>query len=218
MDPERIVRENWLTRKPSPRALDASVGFSAFVVFTASLYLQGTWGADHWMPASRVAVFEHGEYWRAWTTLFAHADMAHLAGNLLLLVPLAYFLSGHFGILFFPTIGLLLGGLVNLLVLLTMKSTVYLVGISGVVYWMAGAWLTLLFLIDRRQGLRYRIGRAACIVAALLVPDSYRPEVSYLSHLLGAAFGVGSGLILYLLQRRVFASAEVVEWVDPTLT
>lgn len=168
--------------------------------------------ARDWMPASAEMVLVKKEFWRLWTTLFAHGDLGHLMSNSFLLVPLAFLLSGYFGYFLFPLLGLFLGGIINFFVLMTLPQSTYLIGISGVVYWMAASWLTLYLLIDRRHSWKFRIAVAACLAVMLLAPETYKPEVSYLSHLLGFIFGVCSGGIFYIFNRNKFRNAEVVEY------
>jgi rhomboid protease GluP len=165
------------------------------------------------MAASGRDVFEKGEYWRLWTTLFAHADLGHLLSNAFLFVPLTYMLVSHYSFWYFPLAGLFFGGLTNWLVLQTLPSQAYLIGISGVVYWMGSSWLTLYLLIDRRDRLRRRIGASLFLTLMLFVPETLKPEVSHLSHFLGYVIGVASAFLYYRLNRRRFLAAEVREYI-----
>lgn len=205
MDPTVVVRANWLTRKPSRDA--------TWVTLLLALVLTGAARFSDLLNATPHEVFDLHQYWRAWTALFAHADLGHLLSNSIVLVPLGYFLAGYYGYLFFPVLGLVTGGLTNLLVLKTMNSETALLGISGVVNWMGAAWLTLFVIIDRRESLRRRLAVAICLTMMLFVPDTFRPEVSYLSHLIGFVFGVASAFVYYRLNRATLESAEVRETV-----
>lgn len=211
-----VIKENWLTRKPRAYARDAAALFSLFVAF-ASLYYLASPGAG-WMVAQPGAVFGAHEWWRAWTTLFAHADFGHFFSNIILFIPLAYLLSAYFSPLFFPGLGILAGGLANLLVLTTLPPDTTLLGISGVVYWMGAAWLTLFLLIDRRERLKRRFGSALFLALMLFVPETLRPEVSHLSHFLGFVSGAASGGALYALQRKEILAAEAREAVPLDLS
>ena len=211
-----VIKENWLTRKPRAYARDAAALFSLFVAFMSLFYLASP-GAD-WMTAKPAAVFGAHEWWRAWTTLFAHADFGHFFSNIVLFIPLAYLLSAYFSPLFFPGLGLLAGGLVNLAVLATLPAGTTLLGISGVVYWMGAAWLTLFLLIDRREKLKRRFGSALFLTLMLFVPETLRPEVSHLSHFLGFVSGAASGGALYAVRRKEFLAAEQREAVPVDLS
>lgn len=214
METLTIVKENWLTRKPATFAFDLTFWMSLLLFAGSFLFLTGIAGADEWMPASFDQVFNQHQYWRAWTTLFAHGDLGHLLSNTVLFIPFAYFLSGYFGLFFFPLIGFFVGGLTNLVVLHTMPPETHLIGVSGVVYWMGAAWLTLYLLIDRRESFRRRIGIALFSSVILFVPETYKPEISYLAHFVGYAFGVLSSIGLYLFALKKFEAAEVREAIE----
>ncbi len=208
------MKENWLTRKPSETAYVVTSILAVILWSLSFLYLAGVASADVWMPATPRQVFVDHQYWRLWTTLFAHADMGHLMSNWLLFLPLAFLLNGYFGTLFFPVAGVLMGGLINYAVLRTLGSQTTLIGISAVVYWMGAAWLTLYFLIDRRRMPYRRFAVVIGIALVLFMPENYKPEVSYLSHLLGFVAGSASALIYYFFHREKFAAAEVYEEIE----
>lgn len=206
------IKETWLTRQPRWDAW-LPTAFMALILFSASLgFLADVFHARDWMPASPINVFQKKEIWRLWTTLFAHGDLGHLMSNSFLFFPLAFLLSGYFGYFLFPLLGILIGGVINIFVLMTLPDSSSLIGISGVVYWMASTWLTLFLLIDRRHSWKYRFAVSVCLAVLLLAPETYRPEISYLSHLLGFVFGVLSALGFYTFYRRRFQAAEVVEY------
>jgi rhomboid protease GluP len=169
------------------------------------------------MSASGQQVFKESQYWRLWTALFAHADLGHLLGNLSLMLPLSYILTSYFGFLVFPVLGILLGGLINFWVIQTMPLEVQLIGISGVVYWMGAVWLTLFMLIDRRKTLRRRMALAMFLTVVLFIPDTYKPQISYLSHFIGYVLGVVTGVVVYIFRRKEFEAAEIKELIidDP---
>jgi len=211
---ERVIRKTWLSQKPKPWAF-ASCAFWVGIVLGGFLCFQNDiLHASQWMSANPQQVFAQQEYWRAWSTLFAHADLAHLGSNLVLFIPFAFYLMGYYNFLLFPLAGFVVGGLVNLLVLKTLPSEITLIGISGVVSWMAAAWLTLYVLIQRNESLRRRLGKAAIVSLILFVPDKFDPHVSYLCHGLGYLFGILAGFIYFLFYRQVFRDAEQVEEVE----
>ncbi|RZA09917.1 MAG: rhomboid family intramembrane serine protease [Proteobacteria bacterium] len=206
------IRENWLTRAPHPSALGGTFLISAAVA------LLGLWSLDdtsHFAAATRAtpaAVFSGGEYWRAFASLFVHGDLGHLGSNLFLFIPLTYLILAFFG----PgllSLGFAAGTAVNLVVLKTLPAHTALIGISGVVYWMGAAWLTLFLLIDRRERLKRRFGSALFLILLLFVPETLRAEVSHLSHLLGFVAGAGLALGYYAVNKSKFSAAEVMEAV-----
>ncbi|MEK6554254.1 MAG: rhomboid family intramembrane serine protease [Bdellovibrionota bacterium] len=211
--PTIIIKQNWLTRKPNSFAADFTYIFSFFLFVLSATYLNDYFGLQKWLSATAEQVFTRHEYWRAWSTLFAHGDWGHFLSNALLFIPMTYLFTAHYGYLFFPVVGVFIGGLVNLIVLKTLGPQITLLGISGVVYWMGAAWLTLYALVDRRENLRRRLARVVILTVLLFTPEAYKPQISYLSHLLGFSTGVFSALAFYYLNQKKFLSAEVKEYI-----
>lgn len=206
------IKEHWLTRKPNAQAWWTMLALFFILYGIQAIYESQLW-ANLVLSASPEQVFQNHEYWRLWTALFVHADFGHIASNSLLFFPLAYYLYGYYGFWLFPFSGILLGGLTNIFVLMGMPAQVNLLGISGVVYWMGATWLTLYLLIERRDSWRRRVAKVVMLTAVLLVPETYRPEVSYMSHFLGYIVGIATGLVWYGLNRKKFLAAEVYEQV-----
>lgn len=211
METRIVLRETWLSRKPRAHAFDFSLLLLAFLTLATFAYLNGVAGADRWMAASWETAVTRHEYWRAWTTLLAHADLGHLLANAFLFLPFSYFLSGYYPRWFFPLAGFFLCGLLNFAVLATMPPDVFLVGVSGVIYWMGAAWLALYLLIERRDPPRRRAGKAIIVTAALFLPETVKPEVSYFAHYLGFFAGALSGWLYYRLRRSLLRGADRFE-------
>jgi hypothetical protein len=76
---------------------------------------------------------------------------------------------------------------------------------------MGGAWLALAWLIDRRESNGRRVLKVIAVTIVLFVPDSFKPEVSYLSHFLGYFAGVFSGVLYYFIFKKKILSEEVLE-------
>jgi rhomboid protease GluP len=172
-------------------------------------------GAGSWMAASREEVFSRNEYWRAWTTLFVHGDGKHLLSNAFLFFILGTFLTGYFGIILVLSSAFLMGGLTNLIVLAAMPLETHLVGLSGVVFWMGGAWLILYFLIERRRRLVQRFLRAAGVALALFMPaEAFDPSISYKSHFVGFSLGIIAGVLYFSVARKALYHAEVRDAVS----
>lgn len=221
MEFQRRLRANWLTRKPRDSAETVTTALSVLIAVATWMAWNGVAGADAWMPSSGEAVFGRHEYWRLWTSLLVHGDLGHLVANAVLFVPLSYFLAGYFGFLLFPALAFLFGGLTNYVALSGLNPQTQLVGVSGVVYWMGAVWLTLYLLLERRESIRRRSGKVLFIAAALFLPQTFEPNVSYISHLYGFLFGLPSALIYYAAKRHAFHAAEVWEDVfeaDPIAT
>jgi rhomboid protease GluP len=95
-----------------------------------------------------------------------------------------------------------------------MPLNISLVGVSGVLYWMGGSWLALYWLIDKRESKGRRVLKVIAVTIVLFVPDSYLPNISYISHFLGYFAGVFSGILYYLIFRNKILSAEVIEQIS----
>lgn len=208
------MKENWLTQKPRYSGIFA-VFILTFVLFTIAI-LEATqiYPIYETLKASRTLVFLDHHYLRLWTSLFVHADSGHLFSNLLIFIPLVYLTASYFGSIALPFFAILLGGMVNAVVLQTLPPSVSLIGISGVVNFLGAVWLMLFFLIDRRESFRRRFAVVLFISFMLFVPDTYKPEVSYLSHFVGYICGIIFAVVFYFVRRKQFQSAEVFETIE----
>jgi rhomboid protease GluP len=210
----QILRETWLTQKPRPGSGLVAIASTFAIAFGSLAFELDLLGAASWMPATRQSVFAEGEYWRLLTTLFAHGDLGHIAANSFLFTILGFLLYGYFGSRVFPFSALLGGALTNLIILRTYPPQVSLIGASGVVYWMGGAWLVLYFLLSRQKNLTHRVLRTMGVSLVLFMPaETFAPNVSYRAHFVGFALGAAFGIAYFLLNRDKFRAAEVREWV-----
>lgn len=211
---ERRLTHTWLTRKPADYAEPMTAIIGATVAVMTWMFWNDVFHAASWMSASGSQVFNQHQWWRLWTSLFAHADIGHILSNSLLFIPLSFFLTGYFGPYFFPLFGFFVGGVVNFVALKTMDPHVSLIGISGLVYWMGSAWLTLYLCVGSRESFRRRVGKTLFIGAALFMPQQLEPHVSYVSHFYGFVFGFPSALAYYFFNRARFRAAEEFETID----
>lgn len=219
METKYVMIENFLTKKSRASGLVPTLFLVMLLIVGTSLFLNDLLRADEWMPASFTSVFQEKQWWRLWTTLFAHGDLGHVSSNLFLFIPFAYFLSSTFGLFLFPVVGFFVGGIINLVVLTTLPHYSSLIGVSGVVYWMGACWITLSFLIDIRESLVRRIVKSIGITLILFFPEALKPEISYFSHFLGLVFGVFTGGLYYLIHRNKIRSSDVYQIiVEPDWT
>lgn len=211
-----MVVATWLTRQPRPSAWFIAAWSLGTMLIGSLLYWTNALQASQWMAASHNNIFVQKQYWRLWTTLFAHADMGHLLSNSLLFAVFGFFLSGYFGFWIFPLLAIFVGGWVNLIVLSQYVGDTYLIGMSGVVYAMGGIWLVLYLLLDQQRSVTQRILRSVGVALAVFMPSSaFDPQVSYGAHLVGFILGVLSGTIYYLLKKDEFNAAIVYAEVPP---
>jgi rhomboid protease GluP len=215
-EPKWVIAENWLTRKPDPNALIAVLLSVLLVVLGSCFYWYNVIESRELLAANGEKIFTQQELWRAWTSLLVHGDTKHLVGNLFLFSVLGYFLAGYFGYLLFPLLGFFFGGVTNLIVLHSMPPLIHLIGLSGVVFWMGGAWLALYFLIETRKTPGQKILRTMGVALGLFMPsEAFDPSVSYAAHGVGFSLGVCAGILFYFINRNRIRSAEVRELEIP---
>jgi rhomboid protease GluP len=202
------ISKNWLTQKISPMASTITL-ILVFLLILLSVYYW-TNSNGKLLTASYEQVYHHKDYWRLWTSLFIHADFLHLASNLFLFIPFAYFLTGFYSWWFFPLSAFIIGGFLNALVLLSLPVHVTLMGVSGVVYWMGASWMLLAFLIDKRESKKLRGLRLLAVTLMLFMPDTYQPQISYLSHGVGFILGLITSSLYFHLQKEVFKKQEII--------
>ncbi len=163
------------------------------------------------LAATSQGVFKDREYWRLFTGIAVHADVMHVVSNAVFLAFFAYLLFGYFGFWIYPVLGVAMAALTNYFSLLTYPPDSSLVGASGLVYWMAGFWLTMYLLVERSVGSGTRVLRAVCLGLLVLFPSTFQANVSYRAHAIGLGLGIVSALVYFQLNRNSIRSAEVVE-------
>ena len=183
-----------LSRWPSFASLKpALVGFALF--WAVSLHdwrlptSQGSWVGGR-------AVFDHHEYWRLVSALFAHADVGHLVSNTPLYLIFGWFLYAFFGLWAFPFGALLVGALSNLRTIAVYPPDATLLGASGMLYGMVAMWLVLYIRFETTVKVGIRIFRAIAVSLLLLFPTTFLPTTSYLAHATGFTIGLAYGLAL----------------------
>jgi membrane associated rhomboid family serine protease len=145
-------------------------------------------------------VLVRGEYWRLFTALFLHYDVVHLVFNLFALYVLGPGLERTIGPLRFAICYLVAGlGSTAGVVLLTVARIVRpaeLVGASGCVMGIVGAWAGYLLRHHHAPGARKRLLNILAIVAIQVVFDISTPQVSLAAHLCGLVTGFVAGLVI----------------------
>jgi rhomboid protease GluP len=207
-----VVKETHLSQKPSEESGFVAAMSLAVIVGASLIYWFDIAGLASKLPANGERVFRHNEYWRLFTTIFVHADLRHLLSNAVGVGALSYLLYGYFGSIVYPWISLGSGVVITLVALTTYPPHVYLLGASGVIYFMAAFWLTLYLFLERRYSTGKRFLRATGFALIVLVPTSFNPETSYRTHGLGFIVGVIFAIIYFIVYRDGFRSAEIIEW------
>ena len=215
----QIVKETYLSRSPRPSSTWVTIATIWVVCITSVIYWSNFWDLASSLPVSNTSIFVDHEYWRLFSAMGIHSDLRHLLSNLIALAILSYLLYGFFGHWMFPILITFLGAGVNLISIWTYPPNTRLLGASGVVYLMAGFWLTCYLLIHRKYSLSHRILRCSGFSLILLVPSSLDPGVSYRTHSIGFAVGMVVAALVFLYGKSWFRAHEVIEVVeaDPPL-
>jgi rhomboid protease GluP len=135
-----------------------------------------------------LAVFQ-GEYYQLFTSMFIHADLVHLVGNMLFL--LIFGLRGEEMFSLPEFLGIYLaGGLVGNLLSLGFGDYFISVGASGAIFALFGACI----IYDRRSMRQSILG--ALVFAFFLFFINTGEGVNILAHLGGLIFGLAIGYII----------------------
>jgi len=146
------------------------------------------------------AVIQKGEFWRLITALFLHFNFLHLGFNLFALYVLGPPLEKVLGTIRFAICYLISGiGSTAGVVLLTLLKIVRpseLVGASGSVMGIVGAWAGFLFRNRQMWQAKQRLLNILLIIAIQIAFDISTPEVSTSAHLCGLVTGFFLGLMM----------------------
>lgn len=211
MKSEITIRETFLSRKPERSSSLAGLASIVAIFVSSVIFWDNKWDLAQWLPASGETVFHKHQYWRLLTGILVHSDFMHFFSNA---IPLAFFSSllyGYFGFTIFPLLMLALGCLIHLISIMTYPPEATLVGASGVVYCMAGFWLTLYVLIERRYSIANRLMRSIGFFLVVFVPSTFEPTVSYRAHAIGFTAGIIAASLYFLKNRQRIRQAESYE-------
>jgi len=209
------IKSTLLSQKPREESLLIAL-LSVTVLLFVSLLCWRNPSLLDLLAASRHQVVGEQEYWRLLTTTAIHADLTHFLSNAILFALFTFLLYGYFGFWMFPVAVVALGSLTNYLSLLTYSENVQLIGASGLVYLMAGFWLTTYVLVERTHPLKRRVLVAMGIALIVLVPSNLSPGVSYRTHAIGCGIGIVVALGYFQARKEQIRSLETfqIEEVD----
>jgi len=168
------------------------------IALNIAFYVYTSLAGGNFVETADIMVYQWGQFnllvfngwiWQLVTSMFVHATIIHLAGNMLFL--LVFGLRGEEMFSLPEYIGIyLLGGLAGNLLSLIMGPYFVSVGASGAIFALFGACV----IYDRR-----RIGQSitgALIFAFFLLMFSSGPNVNYLSHIGGIVAGLIIGYVI----------------------
>jgi membrane associated rhomboid family serine protease len=146
------------------------------------------------------AVVVQGQYWRLFTALFLHGGFTHLVFNLFALYVLGPPLERLIGAVRFALCYLISGlassaGVV-LLTVIGLVQVTQLVGASGCIMGIVGAWAGFLLRHRHAPHAKQRLANIFMIIVIQTAFDLSTPQVSMAAHLCGLIAGFFLGLIL----------------------
>ncbi|MCI0417600.1 rhomboid family intramembrane serine protease [bacterium] len=204
------IVETYLSRPPRKNCGIFSLAVIAVTFLFSLIYWGNSFGLRKWLNVDRDAVFVSHEYWRLLTGILVHADTNHFFSNALGLFLFGYLLNGYFGPTVYPMGVFVLGIVVNLVSIATYPPGTGLVGASGVVYLMAGFWLTLFVSTERRFSILQRLLRSIGFALVMLISSTFDPAISHRTHAIGFFTGIVYGLIYFFKAKEKIRAAEVV--------
>ncbi len=203
--------KNLATRRRAIFAPESSLptlAVAAIILLNAGMFLLETQfgGSTNYSTLHRLgalepfAVLARGEYWRLAAAFFLHYGALHLLVNAYALYVLGPALETALGSVRF-TFCYLLAGLgssagVVLLWRFGWTKADLLVGASGAVMGIVGAWAALLLRHHHLPMARRRLITIGAIVLLQTAFDLYTPQVSMAAHLCGLLSGFAVGLVL----------------------
>lgn len=207
------LSETYLSRKP-PKPTKGVILLFYLALIGASLWAWRMPLSIDRFTAIPALVFGEHQYWRVFTSLFVHLDFDHLAANTLPFLLLTHVIVGYFGAGVYTAVFLGVGTITQGITVATYGNNVALLGASGAIYALAGFWLVLQFLVDRRFSVSHRSLRTVGVILALLFPTQILPHVSYRAHAIGFVCGAFAGGLYFLARKEKLRGYET--WVvDP---
>jgi len=157
-------------------------------------------------------VVQH-EYWRFLTAMFLHGGLLHVGFNVFALYVLGPPLERSIGTIRFAACylvsGLASGAGVIALTFMGLVRPAQLIGASGCIMGIVGAWAGFLMRHRRVPYARQRLANVAMIVAIQIAFDLSTPQVSMSAHLSGLVAGFFLGLVLAPRAVATFADADM---------
>lgn len=174
------------------------------IAVTIAFYIYTSIFGGNWVTTSQLMVWQYGQvnglvlydgaYYQLFTSMFVHATIIHLTGNMLFLLIFGLKAEETFSLPEYLAI-YFIGGLAGNLLSLVMGPDFSSVGASGAIFALFGACV----IYDRRAIGQSIIG--ALIFAFFLLVLSSGPNVNYLAHIGGLGTGLLIGYILAVIHK-----------------
>lgn len=209
---QRVVRPEPPARRPVADARPGVVGYGLVVVVVALAVSNFAFGRD-WLAAGRIdgAAMRAGEWWRALTALTLHADLEHIAANMLFGGLFGWFAGRYLGSGVAWLLILLAGACGNIVNVLILGAGHRAIGASTAVFAALGLLGSLGWAGRRRsmQGWIYRLGPVIAAVALLAYTGAGGERTDIGAHIWGFVAGLAAGLLAARIPQPVLARARV---------
>ncbi len=180
----KAMQHDSINYKPTYVLIAVTIGFYVYTSIAGGNFIETSYPMVIQWGQINALVF-NGWYWQLFTSMFVHANIVHLVGNMLFLLIFGLRSEEMFSLPEYLSI-YLLGGLAGNLLSLAMGPDFSSVGASGAIFALFGACV----IYDRRTIL------GALLYAFFLFIISAGPNVNYLAHFGGLAAGLLMGYIL----------------------
>ena len=163
------------------------------IAVTTAFYVYTSIAGGNWLNTSDSMILQYGQvnafvfqgyYWQLFTSIFVHASIAHLVGNMLFLFIFGLRAEEMFSLPEYLGI-YLVGGVVGNVVSLAFGPNLLSVGASGAIFSLFGACV-----IYDRHSVRQSILGALAYAFFLLILSGLSSGVNDLAHIGGLGFGL----------------------------
>lgn len=163
------------------------------IAITTAVYIYTSIAGGNWLNTSDNMIFSYGQvnlfvfqgsYWQLFTSIFIHASIAHIVGNMLFLFIFGLRAEEMFSLPEYLGI-YLIGGLVGNVLSLAFGPYFVSVGASGAIFALFGACI-----IYNRRSVRQSILGALVYAFFLLFLSGLGTGVNDLAHIGGLGFGL----------------------------
>lgn len=173
------------------------------IAINVLVYIYTSIAGGNWLNTSDSMIYTYGQvnlfvfqgaYWQLFTSMFVHASIAHIAGNMLFL--LIFGLRGEEMFSLPEYLGIyLVGGVAGNILSLVFGPLFISVGASGAIFSLFGACV-----IYARRSVRQSI-LGALVYAFFLLFISAGPGVNDLAHIGGLVFGLLVGYLIAISRK-----------------
>lgn len=151
-------------------------------------------------------ILETGEIYRIITSMFLHADLNHIFGNMILLIALGDTLEktiGHVKFLVIYFLSGIGGNICSMMLEIVSQEYTYSIGASGAIYGMLGVLLGAVIL-KKSTGFHIEPIRVILVIGYSLYMGFKSPEVNNAAHIGGLICGFVLYYIVFLFEKMHF--------------